>query len=207
MSAIFSRLAPTRSNLRITPNSSSTAGTASAHLPTPLYNSALLLSYTPKEHLLRNHELSKEVSGFIDGIALLRVWANQRGYDGGACRPVKSSQGGGSAAGEENDAMCVLGFAGRGAWWAALVQGIVSGFDVMRVDKDGNVKSGKGGAFGGKGRAMGRGLSSYQLFKAALDFLGMFFSVPWLSNRYLLCLSVHFSKVGRPKGDGVRERW
>lgn len=122
-----------------------------------------------------NHEISKDVPGFVDGIALLRVWANQRGYDGGACRPVKSSKGEGGGTGVEDNAMCVLGFAGRGAWWAALVQGVVSGFDVVTVDKDGKVKRGKGGgAFGGKGKAMGRGLSSYQLFKAALDFLGTF---------------------------------
>lgn len=115
----------------------------------------------------------------MDGIALLRVWANQRGYDGGASSPVKTIKKDGSGTGVENDAMCVLGFAGRGAWWAALVQGIASGFDVVRVDKDGKVKGGKGGgAFGGKGRAMGRGLSSYQLFKAALDFLGMFVFSP-----------------------------
>lgn len=119
----------------------------------------------------------------MDGIALLRVWANQRGYDGGASSPVKTSKNDGSSTGVGNDAMCVLGFAGRSAWWAALVQGITSGFDVVRVDKDGKVKGGKGsGVFGGKGRAMGRGLSSYQLFKAALDFLGMFLSGPCLNS-------------------------
>lgn len=120
----------------------------------------------------------------MDGIALLRVWANQRGYDGGASSPVKTKKGESNATDVENDVMCVLGFAGRGAWWAALVQGIVSGFDVVKVDKDGKVKGGKGGAFGGKGRAMGRGLSSYQLFKAALDFLGMYsVSFPFIKNR------------------------
>lgn len=166
MSTTFSRLSPTRSNIRITPSSEKSAleaDVAPSHLPTPIYNSTLLLSFTPKEHLLKNHELSKEAAGFTDAIALLRVWANQRGYDGGGAIGLKAGKG------KEPEGVCVLGFANKGAWWTAVVQGIVSGFDVIRTDSQ---KKGSGGAFGGKGRAMGRGLSSYQLFKASLDFLG-----------------------------------
>jgi len=108
-------------------------------IPTPLYNTTLLSSFIPKSNLLSVHALKQDVPSFADALALLRVWANQRGYGHGT-------------------RMCVRGFEGRGPWWIA----------VLRLLLKGEEHFGKGI----KRKPLGRGLSSYQLFKAALDFLG-----------------------------------
>ncbi|KAI0916701.1 hypothetical protein AcV5_003115 [Taiwanofungus camphoratus] len=136
----LSRLAPSRSNLR-----TSSAPDAHPETPTPLYNTALLLAATYKPHLLAAHALREAVPAFGDALALLRVWAHQRGYSAG-------------------DRLCVRGFEGRGPWWAALLELLVSGEEPLGV----------GASFGKaatKRKPLGKGLSSYQLFKAALDFL------------------------------------
>ena len=55
---------------------------------------------------------------------------------------------------------CVRGFEGKGPWWGAILQLLLMGEEQI-----GNTL---------KRKPLGRGLSSYQLFKAALAFLGMF---------------------------------
>lgn len=57
--------------------------------------------------------------------------------------------------------MCVRGFEGKGGWWAAVLGLLIGG-----EERSGSAKSGKAR------RPIGKGLSSYQLFRAALDFLG-----------------------------------
>ncbi|KAG6823122.1 hypothetical protein H0H92_011313, partial [Tricholoma furcatifolium] len=70
------RLSPAHSNLRITTTSSSSAPAP----PTPLYNTALLLSLLPKSLLLSTHSTKDASPAFSDALTLLRVWTNQRGY-------------------------------------------------------------------------------------------------------------------------------
>ena len=100
---------------------------------------------TPKAHLLSVHALKQSVPAFTDALALLRVWANQRGYGLGS-------------------RMCVRGFEGKGMWWASVLDLVVHGEEPPPVSL---------GKAGTKRKPLGKGLSSYQLFKAALDFLGM----------------------------------
>ncbi|TFK47385.1 Nrap protein [Heliocybe sulcata] len=125
------RLSPMQSNLRISSSSS---------VPTPLYNNALLLALTPKSHLLSVYNLQSEVPAFAGALALLRIWANQRGYGNGS-------------------RLCVHGFEGKGTWWKGVLEVLVRGEEVEKVLRK------------GKRRPLGRGLSSYQMFRAALDFL------------------------------------
>ncbi|KAJ7746600.1 Nrap protein [Mycena metata] len=126
------RLSPSHSNIRISGDSDA------APVPTPLYNSALLTALMPKTFLLSTFALKENTPSFGDALALLRVWANQRGYG-------------------EGSRMCVRGFDGLGSWWAVLLGLLVSGEE----------SKGKGT----KRKPLGKGLSSYQLFRAALDFL------------------------------------
>jgi U3 small nucleolar RNA-associated protein 22 len=125
----------------------------------------LLLSFTPKMHLLDAHALlgntPSNTDAFRDALTLLRVWANQRGYGEGA-RPS------------------VLGFEGRGAWWAGLLGLLVEGGEEQTVaveeeysNTDGESTATTKRKLGSRKRkTIGKGLSSYQLFKVALDFLG-----------------------------------
>ncbi|KAG1717890.1 Nrap protein [Suillus lakei] len=55
--------------------------------------------------------------------------------------------------------LCVRGFEGKGSFWAGLLRYLISGEELV------GTKSAK------SRRPLGKGLSSYQLFKAALDFL------------------------------------
>ncbi|KAF9022542.1 Nrap protein [Hymenopellis radicata] len=57
----------------------------------------------------------------------------------------------------EGSGMQVHGFEGKGPWWASLLGVLIEGAEVTGKSKR---------------KPLGRGLSSYQLFKAALDFLG-----------------------------------
>ncbi|KDQ16670.1 hypothetical protein BOTBODRAFT_30589 [Botryobasidium botryosum FD-172 SS1] len=132
------RLSPSHSNIR-TP-APSPESSESQH-PTPLYNTDLLRSFTPLSHLLSIYNLNAEVPSFNDGLALLRVWANQRGYGGGS--------------------RTVVGFESLGGWWPLLLGYLIKGRE----------ETGLGGKKKGKGKTIGRGLSSYQLFRAAMDFL------------------------------------
>ena len=133
------RLSPSHSNIRI--SSPSTPDTESS-LPTPMYNTSLLLALTPKPDLLMTHTLKQMAPAFGDALTLLRVWANQRGYG-------------------EGQRLCVRGFEGKGGWWAAVIGLLLNG------EEGGDGKKGR------LRRPVGTGLSSYQLFRAALDLLGM----------------------------------
>jgi U3 small nucleolar RNA-associated protein 22 len=78
-------------------------------IPTHRYNDALLQSTTAVPHLLSAYETKKSVDSFSDALALLRIWANQRGY----CR----GKGGWS----------ILGFEDRGPFWSGLLELMVKG--------------------------------------------------------------------------------
>ena len=140
------RLDPARSNIR-----ASTSSDVPQDAPSPIYNSRLIQHLTPKPHLVATHALKESVPAFSDALALLRVWAYQRGYGVG-------------------DRLCVRGFEGRGTWWAGLLECLVLGEE--------GAQSGGFSGFSKKDerRPLGKGLSSYQLFKASLDFLGMILS-------------------------------
>lgn len=100
------RLSPSHSNIRISSQSSD----VSTHLPTPHYNTSVLVSFTPLLDLLAAHALKQTAPAFGDALTLLRVWANQRGYG-------------------EGERMCVRGFEGKGAWWAAVIGLLIGGED------------------------------------------------------------------------------
>ena len=139
------RLSPSRSNLRVSASSTSSSDDVPpSHEASPIYNTAILQSLTPKPHLLSVHTLKESCPAFADALALLRVWANQRGYGTGS-------------------RLSVRGFEGKGIWWAELLKMLV-------VGEEATVGFGKSK---GKRKPLGTGLSSYQMFKAALDFLGM----------------------------------
>ena len=110
---------------------------------TPIYNTAILLSTFPKLSLLSTNALIQTSQAFRDAHTLLRVWANQRGYGQGA--------------------LCIHGFEGKGSWWASVLGFLLDGEEPVSV-------LGKGMA--GRRRFVGKGLSSYQLFRASLDLLG-----------------------------------
>lgn len=112
---------------------------------TPIYNTNILLSTFPKLLLLSTNALIQSSPTFRDAYTLLRVWANQRGY------------------GEST--LCIHGFEGKGSWWASVLGLVLDGEEPVSVP-------GKGKAGGRK--SVGKGLSSYQLFRASLDFLGKF---------------------------------
>lgn len=114
-----------------------------------MYNTAYMLMTTPKAHTLHIHALAKNVPSFADALTLLRVWVNQRGYGLGS-------------------RMCVRGFEGKGLWWASILDLIVNGEEPPPAGL---------GRKSTRRKPLGKGLSSYQLFKAALDFLGMFPSI------------------------------
>ena len=133
------RLSPSHLNFLGTAEDKGDADEAKA---SPLYNSAVLTSFTPRSHLLSTHALQRSVPAFDDAIVLLRVWANQRGYGEGL-------------------KMTVRGFEGKGPWWTSLLQYLIQGEEL----------SGIGNSRKSKRKPVGRGLSSYQLFRAALDFL------------------------------------
>lgn len=60
----------------------------------------------------------------------------------------------------EGQRTCIRGFEGAGPWWSAVLELLVRG-----EEPSGRAKA--------RRRPLGNGLSSYQLFKAALDFLCM----------------------------------
>ncbi|KAF8634052.1 hypothetical protein AX17_004316 [Amanita inopinata Kibby_2008] len=117
---------------------------ASSNPPTPIYNTCLLQCLTPKSHLLAVHSLKQDSPAFSDALTLLRIWANQRGYG-------------------EGSRMCVHGFKGKGSWWAALLHLSIRGEEAQTSGVKGSAR-----------RPLGRGLSSYQMFRAALDILAKF---------------------------------
>ena len=124
---------PTHCNIRVPSSSNDVA--------THRYNDALLQSTTAVPHLLSTYETKKSVESFSDALALLRIWANQRGY----CRG--------------RDGWSVLGFEDRGPFWLGLLELMIKGDASARGSKS-------------RVKPVGRGLSSYQLFKATIGFLG-----------------------------------
>ena len=111
------------------------------NISTHRYNDALLQSTTAVPHLLSAYETKKSVGSFSDALALLRIWANQRGY----CRG--------------RDGWSILGFEDRGPFWLGLLELMVNGDASVRGSRS-------------RVKPVGRGLSSYQLFKATIGFLG-----------------------------------
>lgn len=158
------RLSPAQSNLRGMANHSSIDSQKDAErimegeAPTPRYNNSLALSFawTSKTRLLGTHRLVGMVPSFGDGLALLRIWANQRGYGAGHAL--------GPGTGARN--YCVAGFEGLGAWWACILEVLILGEEPFPENGSGIGKK------RGQRPSVGKGLSSYQLFRAALDFLG-----------------------------------
>ncbi|KAJ3523279.1 hypothetical protein NM688_g8755 [Phlebia brevispora] len=121
---------------------SSSSEESSEALATPLYNTALLLATTPRAHLLRVYRLKQDVPAFDDALTLLKVWANQRGYGEGA-------------------KLSIRGFEGKGMFWASVLDLLVNGEEASGLSY---------GKSSSKRKPLGKGLSSYQLFRAALDF-------------------------------------
>jgi len=166
------RLSPSHSNIRI--NSSSDPSNdeikPSNHTPSPLYNNCLLQAVVPKPQLLAVHSLQNEVSSFSDALTLLRLWANQHGYS-------------------EGTKICVRGFEGAGPWWWSLLALLLNGEEAR-----------PGGPKSSKRKSVGKGLSSYQLFKAALEFLGasqrLYLLTPsnWFSAKHDFSKDPVFSK-------------
>ena len=134
------KLSPTRSNFRVHPSDSTDF--SHENVPTPLYNAVLMLTFSPRPHVLSVNTLKDDVPAYRDAFSLLRVWANQRGYG-------------------EGQRTCIRGFESAGPWWSAVLELLIRG-------------EGPSGRSKAKRRPLGNGLSSYQLFKAALDFLCMF---------------------------------
>ncbi|KIK63933.1 hypothetical protein GYMLUDRAFT_424118 [Collybiopsis luxurians FD-317 M1] len=140
------RLSPAHSNIRVTSEiSTDSDGDNLSKSPSPQYNTALLTSLVPRPQLLSTHAIQQSVPAFSDALTLLRVWANQRGY--GEC--------GGPG-------LSVRGFDGKGFWWSALLMYLILGEEPTSAGK----RAGRA-----KSKPLGKGLSSYQLFRAALDFL------------------------------------
>lgn len=136
----------------------------------------------------------KTNSAFRDALGLLRVWAGQRGFVGSLTSTSASSHVGGAGIGEElaqerGEPLSVRGFThSQGPFWNALLMLVVFGEEFL----PGSGKKEKARAR----KALGKGLSSYQLFRGVLDFLGMlsltFFSrlSSFLVNLVILsCLS------------------
>lgn len=152
---LFIRLLPTLSNSspipirHLSPAQNNVRSQNLSDLPsdhtTPLYNSVLQLCYTPRNHLLSVHNDIQEVPAYRDALTLLRIWANQRGYCTGS-----------------PDRRCIAGFENRGMLWCALLSITISGGDRFLSGDTSQPL-----------RPIGRGISSYQLFKSTLNLLCM----------------------------------
>jgi U3 small nucleolar RNA-associated protein 22 len=184
------RLSPSHSNIRINSSSNTTNvdTQSSLHLPTPLYNNALLRTINPKYQLLAIHALQNECPTFSDALTLLRIWANQRGYS-------------------EGTRMCVRGFESAGTWWWSLLALLLNGEERrsgVALLLNGEERR-SGVTKSSQRKSVGKGLSSYQLFKAALEFLGVFLSndITFQSN-FFFC-----SKTQHGKGSSIHKirRW
>jgi U3 small nucleolar RNA-associated protein 22 len=136
----LSRLSPTRSNLHI--HVSESADSGHHNLATPLYNAVLMLAFSPQRDVLSVNMLKNDTPGYRDALALLRVWAYQRGYG-------------------EGRRTCIGGFEGSGPLWNSVLELLIRGDEYHDTTNP-------------KRRPFGNGLSSYQLFKAALNFLCMY---------------------------------
>ncbi|KAI0084988.1 Nrap protein [Irpex rosettiformis] len=152
------RLSPDRSNIR----SAHPSTTKDGESATPIYNSILLQHTIARSHLLRMYNLQKNVPAFGDALALLKVWVNQRGYGESAVSDEN--------VGTRSTQWTVRGFEGMGSWWVVVLDYLVNGGEVLGAKKE-------------KRRPLGHSLSSYQLFRAALDF---FSRQDWSQERVFL---------------------
>lgn len=118
---------------------------AADSLPSPLYNNSLLSTSSLRRRLLAVHHVKSGAPAFSDALTLLRVWANQRGY---GCSTASSS--------------CLTGFGNLGAWWSTILELVIFGEDA----------SFRSSQISPHRKPLGKGVSSYQLFKASIDFLG-----------------------------------
>jgi len=149
-----SRASPTASNLRVLSTALTSPETEirpqTQMAPTPHSNNLLALSrmHTPTAHLIAAHNLSTSIPNFTSAVRLLRVWANQRGFG-------KGKRG------------CVRGWEAMGSWWGWVIGWLVEGGEPLPAEDISKSKSKKKNVV-----RLGRGLSSYQLFRGTLDFLG-----------------------------------
>ena len=155
------RLLPSVCNIR-TPVLNSVAATNSSASetkpsPTQMYNNDILLMTTPVPYLLASFAISKEVPGFKDCVRLLGLWGSRRGYVG--VNPMQA---------ESENTFVIAGFEdgsviGSASWWSALLTVLIWGEvdnQSRKSQKDPKIKT------------IGRGLSSYQMFRAVMGFLG-----------------------------------
>lgn len=137
-----SKLSPLRNALRPPPTES-----AAAPPPTPKYNAALLSASLAPARLLYLHALSGALPAFKDASLLLQLWGAKRGL--GSAVPFGTPSTGWRDAGE-----LILGF-------------LVFGGEVLpRASASAGAK-----APSAAGKKIGKGMSSYQVFRAVLDFL------------------------------------
>jgi U3 small nucleolar RNA-associated protein 22 len=113
--------------------------------PSPTYNNALLAAFSLRRRLLTVHRVKSEVPAFNDALTLLRVWANQRGY---GCSTASLS--------------CLAGFEHLAPLWSTILELVIFGEDASSKNRQTTAPR----------RPLGKGLSSYQLFKASIDLLG-----------------------------------
>lgn len=112
--------------------------------PTPKYNAALLAQSLAPARLLYLHALSNALPAFKDASLLLQQWGAKRGF--GAAVPFGSP-----SAGWREFVELVLGF-------------LVFGGEILP-------RVGTAGKSAAAGRKIGKGMSSYQVLRAVLDFL------------------------------------
>lgn len=144
----LSQLYPSKSNFRIAGESRSNAddaGTISGESSSPRYNQSIVLDSLHRYYLLWLHHLHKTCPAFRPALALWRIWGDRRGL---------SSRSGAGAIGWSWFGAAVLAF-------------IVEGGDIV-AGKD-NTQRGATEPKPKKG--LGRGLSEWQLLRAAWEFL------------------------------------
>lgn len=108
--------------------------------------------------LIKSHQLLEKTPCVRDALALLRIWGNQRGYGSGSYTTPSSA----SEFSIHRGKYCVRGFEDLGAWWICLLNVLIFGEEPS--------------AYLTKKKSrppFGAGLSSYQLFRGVLDFLGI----------------------------------
>ena len=159
----FSRLAPSRNGIRINvaANEASSrrkgeeeakeAGAASL-LPTPIYNTTVLLDGLQLAHLVYLHNTACACPAFQDACALLKTWAFQRGFGTGAGKSSKKrKERGAGEDGGDNRQMLIGSQSTRFVLEMMLAH-------LLKGDAKGK-------------RKLVNGFSSYQLFRGVIDWL------------------------------------
>ena len=140
----FSHLSPSHRNIRL--KTSEDPKPSNPTSSTPTYNSNLIQCASPRPHLLRTQEPIQSSPALRDALSLLHVWANQRGYS-----PGPSDRG------------CIVAFERRGFFWTTVMFAVILGEEDHSQNRAGKKRT-------TLRKGVGKGLSSYQLFRAALDF-------------------------------------